>query len=119
MCKIREPSEIQWRHVATRENPTDLASRGGPVSGSQILWDGPKWLAGITRWPGNAVAQKSQGSAAEAKVVKEVLAQQHENLNDNIFEDVLKRHELRRSLCIQAWMPRLTKNRHGKAPAVR
>jgi hypothetical protein len=35
-------AEIQWRHVPTRENPADLASRGGPVSGSPIWWDGPE-----------------------------------------------------------------------------
>ena len=116
--KIREHPEIQWRHVPTSENPADLASRGGPVSGSQIWWDGPKWLADTQRWPENPVAQKSQASEAEAKVIKEVLglAQQDENLNNNIFEDLLKRHDLRRSLCIQAWVRRVTTNRHRKGP---
>ena len=29
--KIREKTEITWRHVPSQENPSDLASRGGLV----------------------------------------------------------------------------------------
>ena len=93
--KIRGHPEMQWRHVPTCENRADLASRGGPVNGSQIWWDGLEWLADTQRSPKNRVTQKSQASEAEAKVIKD------ENLNDNIFENLLKRHDLRRSLCIQ------------------
>ena len=30
--KIREHSDVVWRHVPTQDNPADLASRGGLVT---------------------------------------------------------------------------------------
>ena len=34
----------QWRHVATDQNPADLASRGILPQELEIWWQGPKWL---------------------------------------------------------------------------
>lgn len=47
--KIRDStSPNQWHHVATNENPADLASRGLPamdLSQSELWWNGPAFLA--------------------------------------------------------------------------
>ena len=43
--KIREKTEIRWRHIPRQENPSDLASRGGLVKEDNSLWwNGPTWL---------------------------------------------------------------------------
>ncbi len=73
MSKIREHLEIQWRHVPTLDNPADLASRGGPVNGSSIWWNGPEWLQNPDQWPDNPVTKSFPASEAESKRVKEVL----------------------------------------------
>ena len=41
----RAHADIEWRYVSSEENPADLASLGGSVSGSLLWWNGPKWLA--------------------------------------------------------------------------
>ena len=39
---ITEPGDITWRHITTKDNPADLASRGGPVTEEkQLWWKGP------------------------------------------------------------------------------
>lgn len=44
--KIREHRDISLRHVPTKNNLTDLASRGGPVTEEkQLWWKGPAWLS--------------------------------------------------------------------------
>ena len=64
--------------------------------------------------------EKSVTSEVEAKAVKEILAVAHANetddSTDNIFEDLLKRHDLRRTIRIQAWVLRFTTCRHRKVP---
>ncbi|XP_055306857.1 uncharacterized protein LOC129571118 [Sitodiplosis mosellana] len=46
---------VEWRHVDTRSNPADLASRGispTEIVGSKLWWNGPDWLTLDTeKWP--------------------------------------------------------------------
>ena len=60
VAKIQLHPEIEWRHVPTRDNPADLASRGGAVTTSTLLWTGPEWLQDRDRWPDNPITQTSQ-----------------------------------------------------------
>ena len=53
--KIQEHSTIRWRHVPTKDNPADIASRGGQVSSSSLWWSGPEWLQDPAEWPENPV----------------------------------------------------------------
>ena len=119
MKKICSHFEIQWRHVSTADNPADRASRGGEVANSDHWWNGPKWLRDPKKWPKCSEIEKSQASEAEAKVVKEQLnlaQQQSEESNEDEFDDLLKRHNLRKTLRIQAWIRRFTTNRKHKGP---
>ncbi|XP_043461931.1 uncharacterized protein LOC122498315 [Leptopilina heterotoma] len=50
-----ELPSAEWRHVTTKDNPADLATRGvkpTELSSKEIWWNGPKWLS-LTdeNWP--------------------------------------------------------------------
>ena len=51
VAKIKSNTQLEWRHVPTKENLADLGSRGGPVKGNQLWWKGPEWLADRKNWP--------------------------------------------------------------------
>ena len=99
--KIKKHGEIQWRYVPTKENPVDVASRGSATV-SESWWSGSEWLPDHERWPENPVIEKSETSKVEAKAVKEILTVAHANetgdSTDNIFEELLKRHDLQRNM---------------------
>ena len=117
--KIKKHNEIKWRYVATQENPADIASRGS-ASVPKSWWYGPEWLPDRERWPENPIIEKSTTSEVEAKAVKEILAVAQTNQLgedvDNVFDDLLKRHDLRRALRVQAWVLRFTTYRNRKGP---
>lgn len=55
MKEIRSQSDIVIKYVTSKENPSDIASRGSSVqklSENQLWWHGPVWLNGTeTEWP--------------------------------------------------------------------
>ena len=72
VAKIQAHPSIQWRHVPTKDNPADIASRGGPISSS--LWQsGPEWLSDLAKWPDNPVTKSSPESAAENKISRDLV----------------------------------------------
>ena len=71
--KIREHSDVVWRHVPTHDNPADLASRGGLVTEeNQLWWKGPEWLSDPAKWPADLVTVPTAESNAEMKATKEL-----------------------------------------------
>ena len=66
--KIRTHPNVLWHHIPSTDNPADLGSRGGSVTGAQLWWNGPSWLADPTKWPPEVVTEPSPESAAERKV---------------------------------------------------
>ena len=108
--KIRAQPEISWRHVGTSDNPADLASRGGTVGGSTLWWNGPSWLANEDKWPPNPTTSSSETSEVEAKVIRKVLTvAQTKDLHDE-FDEILEKHDLRRTLRDGAWIFRFMNN---------
>ena len=109
MAKIQSHPGIQWRYVESSNNPADLASRGGQITD---LWrNGPEWLAYPERWPENPVIVSTLASEAEAKSVRAVMKlakrgvpeePEPEAIPEDVFDDILKKHPLRKALRIQA-----------------
>ena len=48
--KIQAFPDIIWRHVPSQDNPADLRSRGGQVTGNLLWWKGPPWLTNQSEW---------------------------------------------------------------------
>lgn len=70
VAEIQELTEgATWSHVATKDNPSDLCSRGvspNRPANSQLWWHGPAWLRlPMSEWPSSNPAI----SAAEAKII--------------------------------------------------
>ena len=106
MQKIKQHPRIQWRHVPTTDNPADLASRGRQVTNAELWWNGLAWLHDPENWPENPVTEKTQASEKEVKVIREVLslANEQPKQEGHLFDELLERDVLRRTLCIQAWV---------------
>ena len=110
VSKIKQHPEIEWRHVPTRDNPADIASRGGSLSNKTLWWNGPEWLDDPEKWPEALTTQPSTATEAEVKVVREVLcAAQAQRVADDL-DQLLERHDLHRTLRVCAWILRFTKN---------
>ena len=59
--------------MSTKENPTDLASRGGLVEqGNDLCWHGPKWSSEPSAWPADITTTATSETLAEAKTAREV-----------------------------------------------
>ena len=72
--KIQAHPHIQWHHVPTDQNPADVGSRGGTVTGNNLWWDGLNWLAEPGSWPPNIVTADTPETKAEARATQELFA---------------------------------------------
>ena len=110
VSKIKQHPEITWRHVPTKDNPADVASRGGSLSEKPLWWNGPEWLDDPEKWPDDITTEPSATTEAEAEVVREFLcaAQVHREPDD--LDQLLANHDLHRTLRVTAWILRFRKN---------
>jgi hypothetical protein len=53
--KIQACPDIICRHVPSQDNPADLGSRGGQVTGNLMWLKGPPWLTYQSEWPRDIV----------------------------------------------------------------
>ena len=106
--KIQACSDITWRHVPSQDNPADLGSRGGPVTGNQLWWKGPSWLTDPNEWPREVVTTASPESEAEAKTIGAVFKVAVEPVNE--LDRLLAKFSLNKVVRIQAWISRFRKN---------
>ena len=107
--KIQEHSGITWRHVSTKANPADLASRGGSVSEeNQLWWKGPTWLSDPKTWPPDLMTTATTDSNAELKATKELFALAVGTEDD--LDKLLAKTTHWRTLRICAWIKWFTKN---------
>lgn len=63
---------VPWRHVSTRENPADCASRGispDDLIGNDLWWSGPSWLKlPTTSWPAETPAPHADAPLEEKRI---------------------------------------------------
>ena len=57
---IRDNNFVTWHYVPTKENPSDIGSRGTTPSNLGSLWlNGPQWLKDSNRWPNQPEIKES------------------------------------------------------------
>jgi hypothetical protein len=110
VSKIKQHPEIGWRHVPTKDNPADIASRGGSLSETPLWWSGPEWLDDPKEWPDNLVTEPTVTTEAEAKVVREVLCNAQVQRATDDLDQLLGKHDLHRTLRVFAWILRFINN---------
>ena len=111
--KIREHSDVVWRHVPTQDNPADLASRGGLVAEeNQLWWKGPEWLSDPAKWPADLVTAPTAESNAEMKTTKELFALAVNS--DDELDELLARNSYWKTLRVCAWIMRFAQNARTK-----
>ena len=106
VAKIQAHPTISWRHVLTKDNPADVASRGGLVN---TLWlTGPEWLQE------NPLTQPTDETDSEAQVVREVAyVVKSADPEKDEFDSLLERSTLHRTLRVLAWINRFIHNSRG------
>lgn len=110
VAKIQAVEGIAWHYVPTAENPADLGSRGGKLT---KLWlEGPTWLPNREEWPSNPVIQPTVETQAESKAIREVLTMTVGQPVHQCYPDLLKKHSLKKTLRIGAWVKRFVDNIH-------
>lgn len=113
--KIRDHNNVTWRHVPTKDNPADYASRGGMLTeGNQLWWKGPTWLADPTNWPPDIVTTPTTELNAEVKPTKELFALAVD-ANDEL-DDLLSKTSYWRTLRVCAWIRRFIDNAKKSKP---
>ena len=105
---MKSQENVLWRHVPTSDNPADLGSRGGSVTTADLWWNGPPWLADLSKWPPQIVTKASEMSDAERKVQRELSVVGVEDRN--YLDTILSKFGLRKALRIFGWVSRFIHN---------
>ncbi|XP_028413930.1 uncharacterized protein LOC114536783 [Dendronephthya gigantea] len=116
--KVKELDRIRWHHVPTNENPADLGSRGGDVVGNELWKHGPTWLNNQETWPPEVVPVASSDSKQEEKPSTRVLVTMNQTAHEDVFDQLLERYTLRKTLRICAWINRFIQHTQRKAKSL-
>ena len=118
VSKIKEKEFIEWRHVPSELNPSDIGSRGCYSKKLDSLWfNGPSWLQTPDEWPPKIMLESSDQSEAEAKPIKSVFKMRveiNEEKGDKL-DEILEKFQFQKVMKVTAWVMRFIENcRSGK-----
>ena len=111
--KIQACPDIIWRHVPSQDNPADLGSREGQVTGNLLWWKGPPWLTNQSEWPRDIVTTATHESEAEAKATRAVFKLAVEPTNPP--DEILTKFSFNKAVRVNAWISRFVYNCRAKA----
>ena len=70
VSKILKREFIAWKYVPTKQNPTDIGSRGSPVRKVlELWWKGPTWLKKFPKRPAQPYIGPTAESQQECKTI--------------------------------------------------
>ncbi len=100
---------VTWRHVPSKDNPADVASRGGLIDEeNQMWWKGPYWLSKPKEWPPDQKTADSAESNAEVKLTKQLFALAKNE--DDVLVNLISKFTYWKTLRITAWLLRFIGN---------
>ena len=110
--KIREHERLEWHHVPTEQNPADLASRGGNVVGNELWKTGPEWLSYSSKWPPRVILEACSevNQEIKSKSTSQALTTVSSSTDSDVFERLMEKYSLRKTLRICAWVQRFLQN---------
>ena len=113
VSKIKGKVFIEWRHVLSELNPSDIGSRGCYCKKLDSLWfNGPRWLQTTNEWPPEIILESSDQSEADAKPIKSVFrmgVEIKEEKRDKL-DEILEKFQFRKAMRVTAWEMRFFGN---------
>ena len=112
VAKIQSHTQVEWRHVPTKQNPADVGSRGGSVAGNDLWRNGLQWLKDPKLWPPKQVLEATPEVEKEIKSSKnqQAFTTRKQSVAADQFEELLNKFALPKVLRICAWINRFVKN---------
>ena len=111
---LQRSQKKDWGHVAGKENPADIGSRGAVASelkDSNLWWNGPSWLTkGENAWPGKFNPRETCEASEEKRNVCVLTAVLKEQPRPCKVIDLKKYGRLIKLLRITAYVRRLITN---------
>jgi hypothetical protein len=96
---------VTWRHVPSKENPADVASRGVLTKErNQLWWKGPDWLSKPDEWPPDQRTTGTTGTDVEVELTKQLFALAKEE--EDKLGNLLSKFAYWKTLRITAWLLR-------------
>ena len=100
---------MTWRHVPSKENPADVASRGGLIKErDQLWWKGRDWLSKPDEWPPDQRTTRTTETDVEVKLTKQLFALAKEEEDE--LGNLLAKFAYWKTLRITAWLLRFLGN---------
>ena len=99
----------QWKYVHTKENPSDIPTRGlraRDMGGARLWWEGPEFLRyPPERWPEQPHVRRTEEAAAEERTVQDIcggiILKAHMHYDSEVVEIIRKkRSELKMQIRI-------------------
>ena len=107
---IREKSYITWNHVRTRENLTDVGSRGSLADHLPAKWlNGLKRLFNPGEWPTEVPLKATEETGSSAKQTQKIFKAVRQKEGNN-FPKIRIKHTFWKSMRVTAWVAKFFHN---------
>ena len=103
------------KYVPTKENPSDLGTRGVKADRLTRFWyEGPSWLGNEEDWPTQPIVVEMRDTQVETMKFKDKVMVTIATMDDNrshFITDMTSRFTYRKLLRITGWIPQSKRNR--------
>ena len=112
--------DAKWLYVPTKENPSDLGTRGvSPEKLSSLWFNGPTWLKHKENWPTQPEIVETPYASCESIGVKENVGMVTEEIKGRpILEELWSKHKYWKILRISSFIKRFIYNCRNKVKIV-
>ena len=105
--------------MPTKENPSDLGTRGvSPEKLSSLWFNGPIWLKQKEKWPDQLGIAETLHASCESINVKENMYMVTEKMKEHVFKELWNKHTFWKILRISSFIKRFIHNCRNKEKLV-